>query len=186
MSQEGSPIGNLTGSLMVAHPSLMDANFRRTILFLSHHSADEGAIGLILNRPMGQTLGEISATLLSDSLVSAPAFAGGPVGADQVTVASLQWRDNPAAVTFHSYTGEVDEIEVKPEWKPGLRAFLGYAGWSSGQLESEIAQKAWIVLQPTRVLIEMVAPEQAWHDLMRESGPLLRLLSEAPDHPEWN
>lgn len=186
MSQESSSISNLTGSLLVAHPSLVDPNFRRTILFLSHHSVEEGAIGLVLNRPLGQTLGEISVTELSDSLYGAEAFYGGPVGMDQVTVASLQWRENPSAFTFHSYTGGVSEIVVTPEWKPGLRAFLGYAGWSSGQLESEIAQKAWIVVSPTRALIEMAHPEEAWHEIMRESGPLIRLLAEAPDHPEWN
>jgi putative transcriptional regulator len=177
---------NLTGSLLVAHPSLLDPNFRRTILFLSHHSAEEGAVGLVLNRPLGQSLGEISVTELSSSLFHAKAFYGGPVAMDQVTVASLQWRDNPSALTFHSYTGGVDEIEVTPEWQPGLRVFLGYAGWSSGQLENEIAQKAWIVVPPTKSLIEMAKPDEAWHDIMRESGPLIRLLAEAPDHPEWN
>lgn len=179
-------LSNLTGSLLVAHPSLMDPNFRRTILFLSHHSAEEGAVGLVLNRPLGQSFGEISATELSSSLFEAKAFYGGPVAVDQVTVASLQWRDNPAAFTFHSYTGGMDEIEVTPEWLPGLHVFLGYAGWSSGQLESEIAQKAWIVIPPTKALIEMAKPDEAWHDIMRESGPLIRLLAEAPDHPEWN
>jgi putative transcriptional regulator len=186
MSQDRSLTGNLTGSLLIAHPSLQDPNFRRTILFISHHSAEDGAVGLVLNRPLGQSLGEISETPLSDSLMPVEAFFGGPVATDQVTVASLQWCENPSAVTFHSYTGRVDEIEVTTEWKKGAKAFVGYAGWTSGQLENEIAQKAWIVLSPTRTLIEMTDPEGAWHELMRESGPLLRLLSEAPDHPEWN
>lgn len=186
MPPERSAASNMTGSLLVAHPSLLDPNFRRTIIFLSHHSAEDGAIGLVLNRPLNQELGMISATPLSNSLQDAPAYFGGPVAVNQVTVASLQWRENPSSVTFHSYTGTVDEIEITPEWQPGLKAFLGYAGWSSGQLENEIAQKAWIVVPPTQALIEMTDPEKAWHDLMRESGPLLRLLSEAPDHPEWN
>ena len=68
----------------------------------------------------------------------------------------------------------------------GLRAFVGYAGWSRGQLEGEIGQKAWLVLPPARELVEMREPENAWQRVMRSSGPLMKLLAEAPDDPEKN
>ena len=186
MSKDRPTAGNLTGSLLVAHPSLHDPNFRRTILFLSHHSSEEGAVGLVLNRPLRKTLGTLSATKIPAPLKKAPTFYGGPVAVDQVTVASLQWRDDPESVTFHSYMGELGEVLVEPEWRPGLRVFLGYAGWTQGQLEAEIAQKAWLIVPPTRALIEMADPDEAWKEIMRHSGPVLRLLAEAPDHPELN
>jgi putative transcriptional regulator len=185
MSWIGPSTGNLTGSLLVAHPSLQDPNFRRTILFLSHHSADDGALGLVLNRPLKRTLGEPSPEA-DEVLHEVDLFYGGPVGLDHITIASLQWRDNPAAVAFQSFMGNVESIQIGEEWRRGLRAFVGYAGWSQGQLEGEIAQKAWIVLSPTRELIEMTEPEDAWKLIMRHSAPHLRLLAEAPDDPELN
>lgn len=186
MSAEKSTAGNLTGSLLVAHPSLVDPNFRRTILFLSHHSAEDGATGLVLNRPLRKTFGEVSAQNPPGVVGNIGLFYGGPVAADHVTIASLQWRENPMLVAFHSYAGQLEDVEIEPEWQRGLRAFVGYAGWSRGQLESEIAQKAWLVLTPTRALIEMTEPENAWREIMKSSGPLMRLLAEAPDDPELN
>lgn len=184
MSNERPTAGNLTGSLLVAHPGLLDPNFRRTVLFLSHHSAEDGAVGLVLNRPLQRKFKEVVAKGTAPALGNVNLFYGGPVSTDSVTIASLQWRRDPMSVAFHSFDGEVDEIE--PHWQPGLRAFVGYSGWTSGQLEREIAQKAWIVLSPTRELIEMNDPEQAWRGIMRNSGPRLRLLAEAPDDPELN
>lgn len=186
MSEHESTAGNLTGSLLVAHPSLIDPNFRRTILFLSHHSAEDGAIGLVLNRPLKKTFGEAASDKSPEHLEEVGLYYGGPVSLDHVTIASLQWRTNPATVAFQSFMGNVESIQISSEWKTGLRAFVGYAGWSRGQLEGEIAQKAWIVVSPTRELIEMPKPENAWRDVMRHSGPHMRLLAEAPDDPELN
>lgn len=186
MSESEPSAGNLTGSLLVAHPNLLDPNFRRTILFLSHHSEEDGAIGLVLNRPLKKTFGEAAQKQGPEQLEEVGLYYGGPVSLDHVTIASLQWRTEPATVAFQSFMGNVENIQINAEWKDGLRAFVGYAGWSKGQLEGEIAQKAWIVLSPTRELIEMTDPENAWRDLMRNSGPHLRLLAEAPDDPELN
>lgn len=186
MSAHGSTPDNLTGSLLVAHPSLTDPNFRRTILFLSHHSAEDGAIGLVLNRPLLKTFGEAASTSSPEQLEEVGLYYGGPVSLDHVTIASLQWRSNPSAVAFQSFMGNVESIQISSEWKTGLRAFVGYAGWSRGQLEGEIAQKAWIVIEPTKDLIEMPKPESAWREVMRHSGPHMRLLAEAPDDPELN
>jgi len=186
MKRKRSDLGNLTGSLLVAHPSLLDPNFRRTILFLSHHSEEDGAVGLVLNRPLPQDLGNAAKKKQPALIKDLELFYGGPVAKDQVTIASLQWRDNPTAVAFHSFMGQIEDIQIAPEWQNGLRAFIGYAGWSKGQLENEISQNAWLVIQPSRHLIEMEDPESAWKELMRQSGPLLKLLAEAPDDPELN
>ncbi len=186
MSWTGPTSENLTGSLLVAHPSLHDPNFRRTILFLSHHSEEDGAIGLVLNRPLKKTVAEATSEMPGLKLDDVGLYYGGPVALDHVTIASLQWRTDPTTVAFQSFMGNIESIQIGQEWLCGLRAFVGYAGWSKGQLEGEIAQKAWIVLSPTQELIEMPEPENAWRNIMRKSGPLLRLLSEAPDDPELN
>ena len=101
-------------------------------------------------------------------------------------LASLQWRDHPTVVAFRAFVGRIAEEIIDEEWLPGLRAFAGYAGWSRGQLESEIAENAWIVVPPTREIVEMGPPGEVWRNIMRKSGPMMHLLSEAPDHPERN
>ena len=171
---------NLTGSLLVAHPSLRDPNFRRTILFLSHHSAEEGATGLVLNRPLEEKLPHFP------GLPEIPLYFGGPVEPARLLLTSLQWRENPTAVAFRTFTGRVGEETIESEWREGLRAFAGYAGWNAGQLEGEIAENAWIVMPPTPELILMSDPADAWRQVMRNSGPYLRLMGDAPDRPELN
>jgi putative transcriptional regulator len=165
---------NLTGSLLVAHPCLRDPNFRRTIVFLSQHCPEEGATGFVLNRPL---------QALPDAGV--PVFFGGPVGVEESLLTSLQWRENPALVAFRAFT-DVADAESRQGWERGLRIFEGYAGWSPGQLEQEIKGNTWLLIPPTRELIEMNEPDTAWQNIMRNSGPLLHLLSEAPDDPGLN
>jgi putative AlgH/UPF0301 family transcriptional regulator len=117
--------------------------------------------------------------------VGVPVFFGGPVGKDESFLASLQWRENPPLVAFRAFT-DVADAESRQGWEKGLRIFEGYSGWSPGQLEEEIVGNTWLVIPPTRELIEMSAPCAAWKSIMRNSGPLLHLLSEAPDNPRMN
>ena len=180
--------GNMTGSLLVATPGLIDPNFRRSILFLSHHSSEEGATGFILNRPVSQILADIAPKKVAPGAGKTPLFVGGPVGHENLVLASLQWRDTPTSVAFQTFDMAVafGNKSIPEEWQPGLRAFIGYAGWTKGQLESEIAQKSWFVIPPTRPLIEMPTPETAWRDLLRGMDPMLKLLADAPDDPSLN
>ena len=168
---------NLTGSLLVAHPSLRDPNFRRTIVFLSEHSAEEGAVGFVLNRPVDMFQQEGTADI--------PVYYAGPVQTDSMLLASIQWRENPSLVAFRTFAS-VDGDCYREGWESGLRIFVGYSGWTAGQLEREIAGNSWIVIPPSGDLIAMENPESAWLEIMRNSGPFLRLLSEAPDDPSLN
>ena len=176
-----NPVDNMTGSLLVAHPSLRDPNFRRTIIFLSHHSPGEGASGFVLNRPLDESFS------IGSEAPEIGVYFGGPVEPGQILMASLQWRVSPTVVAFRTFIdSQPGEIQIDSEWMPGLRAFAGYSGWGRGQLEQEIAQNAWIVIPPTRELIEIPPPSDAWKHIMRKSGPMLHLLSEAPDDPAQN
>jgi putative transcriptional regulator len=186
MMREQPSAGNMTGTLLVAHPSLRDPNFCRTILFLSHHSAEDGAIGFVLNRPLDQQFGDLAEAPGHPFLESVPVFYGGPVSDNDLVLVCVQWHDAPAAVAFRGFGSSGSEIEIPPEFQRGLRAFRGYSGWSRGQLESEIASKAWIVVPPTKPLIEMHAPRTAWRDVMHSFGPIYKLLAEAPDDPSLN
>lgn len=178
--------GNMTGSLLVAHPNLLDPNFRRTVLFLSHHSAEDGAVGLVLNRPLQKTMGDLTEEARTATLQRVPVFYGGPVADEELILASMQWHDSPSAVSFRGFGDPDEALDIPPEFQPGLRAFLGYAGWSRGQLEAEIADKAWIVLKPTKDIVDMADPDHTWRAIMRSLGPIYHLLGEMPDDPALN
>lgn len=166
---------NLTGAILVAHPLLRDSNFRHAVIFISQHSADEGATGFILNRPAEGLMHEES---------EFPVFLGGPVQPEAMVVTSIQWRENPDTVAFRSFTEMPTEEDLG--WMEGMRIFAGYSGWSPGQLERELESHSWVVVAPNRELIEMREPGLVWMNIMREAGPVLRLLAEAPENPEWN
>lgn len=178
---------DLTGSLLFSHPGLLDPNFRRTILYLPQHSPEAGTIGIILNRPLEKSFRELAEGDPDSILSRISLFQGGPVATSHLTVVSLQWLQGSSTVAFQAFPADDSgELEIDPKWQSGLRGFLGHAGWSPGQLESEISQNSWIVRPPTRELIEMKRPESAWHDFMRSASPVLRLLAQAPDDPELN
>ena len=186
MSVEFPRAGNMTGCLLVAHPQLLDPNFRRTIVYLSHHSAEDGALGLVLNRPLQKTVGEVADPARDTPLEVVPVFEGGPVERDRLLVATVGWNLDNSGFALRNL-GDNQELEHLDEThRDALRAFVGYAGWSSGQLEAEIAQKSWFVLQPTRNLTQAENSADTWKRLMREFGPLFSLLAEMPDDPSLN
>ncbi|MEO8207101.1 MAG: YqgE/AlgH family protein [Chthoniobacterales bacterium] len=186
MSMELPPSDNLTGSLLVAHPSLLDPHFRRTIVYISHHDMEDGALGLILNRPTGKTVADLSRSEGPDFLLPVPVFEGGPVQKEGILIASLHWRAVSKDVSFMKID-EIQEAEqLSAPQKQNLRAFLGYSGWSKGQIESEIQQKAWIVMKPEKNSIMSGTTDETWKKIMRSLGPIYHLLSESPDDPAMN
>lgn len=173
---------DLTGMLLVAAPTLRDPNFRRTVLYVARHARADGAVGYVLNRPLDSTV-EIEA---KEEPLSVDLFFGGPVQKESLTLASLQWRPKASLIAFTTFGGEASDLDVPKEWESGLRAFAGYSGWSPGQLEGEIDEKAWIVIPPEPDIIVGPRDESLWYGIMRRGGPLLRLMAEAPDDPSLN
>ena len=81
----------------------------------------------------------------------------------------------------------LDEVEERLEARPGcVRAFVGYSGWSAGQLEGELAQKAWVLVKPDRAATDPGAQEKLWFKIMSSLGPEYKLLAAAPDDPTLN
>lgn len=175
------------GSLLVALPTLLDPNFRRTILLLTHHDP-EGAMGFILNRPSLRELGELIES--QENLSKTPVFEGGPVEQNNLILAGLRWSDH--GVLFHSLGDEElsSEENISIHAKAGIMAFTGYAGWIGGQLEKEIAEGSWHLVPPSpSMLIPVQTPEegiQRWKEIMKGLGPWPHLLALAPDDPSLN
>ncbi len=178
--------GNLSGSLLVAHPMMADPNFRHTILYLSQHSAEDGALGFILNRPLGQNAGELDIAGALEHVAHVPLFEGGPVQRNQVIVASLEWDAAAGSCKFEPLAPPEGDLELPSAPDDKLRVFLGYAGWSKNQLEQEIALNSWLVLRPHPDLLRPDADDNTWRLIMNSLGPMYRVLADAPGDASQN
>src|SRR5438045_9378697 len=83
---------SLAGSLLVAHPNMLDPNFRRTVLFISVHDPNDGALGVIINRPLDRQVADLVTETPPEGLSEVPVFLGGPVGKNQLTFAACEWQ----------------------------------------------------------------------------------------------
>lgn len=176
---------SLESSLILADPSLHDPNFARAVLFLTAHSADEGAHGFILNRPLETRVGDLLQAEEFSPLADVPVFFGGPVETEELTFGVIRWDDSAERVILKTHLSRgaaVDEVEQGQE----VRAFVGYAGWASGQLEAELMQRSWIPSRASRCLLEQSLADGLWRHLLRKMGPWHQLLADMPIDPSLN
>ena len=176
---------SLQGSLILADPSLRESGFARSVLLLTSHKHDDGATGFILNKPMGKKVSELIEIDSMRELGDLPVFLGGPVNPDQLTFASLKWEAQEEQLGFDTHLSS-DEALHRLREGFHVRAFVGYSGWSEGQLESELQQRAWSTRKPVPGVPSIDVNECLWGELLSSMGPYYRLLAGMPEHPEWN
>jgi len=175
------------GRLLLATPPLEDPNFDRTVIYvLEHH--DEGALGLVINRPSIEELVEpldAWVDLQSDpSLV----FSGGPVEPDALIALARTAEpvDEPGEY-LAPVNGEIASADLAADPTlvdadiTALRVFRGYSGWGPGQLEGEIDAGAWLVLDPDPTDLFTSSPDDLWRTVLRRQPGRLAWLAEAPD-----
>lgn len=168
----------LTGSLLVASPLLADPNFFRTVVFVLQHD-DDGALGVVVNRPSGSPVADHLPGWADLALEPAVVFVGGPVE----PAVAVALGDRGAATPLDGI--RVVDLESDPvgEW---LRVFSGYAGWGAGQLEEELDEGSWMVVEALPSDITTPDPDDLWHDVLRRQRGPLRLLATYPPSPELN
>ena len=176
---------SLAGSLLVAHPNMLDPNFRRAVLFISSHDEEDGALGVILNRPLDKQVADLVNETPPAGLGDIPVFLGGPVGKNQLMFAAFEWQKGQGLKLNHN-VGVEEAHHLVDEDPASVRAFVGYAGWSAGQLEEEMKQKAWILQKPTRSALAPARLPKLWFEIMRGLGPWYKMLAAAPDDPSLN
>lgn len=176
---------NLTGQLLVAHPSMLDPNFRRSVLFISSHRADEGAIGVIINRPLDKHVSELLVEPTSGALAEVPVFLGGPVGTNQLMFATFDW-EGLDSLSLNQNVAFEEANKLAEDDRNAIRAFVGYAGWTAGQLENELRQNAWVLQKPSREALSPDRLPKLWFEIMRSLGPWFKMLAAAPDDPSLN
>lgn len=178
---------SLRGHLLVAGPALVDPNFRRTVVLVGEHG-DQGAMGVVLNRPSGIEVEAAVPPLVDLDGVDGTVFVGGPVQPQAIVVlGDFEEPDHAGVLVFGSIgflPGEIDPDELGGLGR--ARVFAGYAGWSAGQLETELDEGSWIVepARPADVFTE--DPGQLWSDVLRRKGGPYTVLALMPDDPRVN
>jgi putative transcriptional regulator len=180
-------VDSLRGHLLVAGAGLWDPNFRRTVVLIGHHD-DEGAVGVVLNRPMEATVEEAVPPLSTLVPPGEPLFQGGPVQPEAAVVLADFEEPQRAGILALDTIGFLPE-EADTADLVGLRrarVFAGYAGWGAGQLEAEMEEASWHATPATPGDVFTSDPDRLWRNAVGRLGPAFRLLRTMPVDPQMN
>ena len=177
--------------LLVAAPQMADPNFSRTVVFMVEHN-DDGALGIVLNRPSHTPPDELREEW--GSFVHAPAvvFVGGPVQVGEATIALGRVARVEPSDAWQPLLGRVGSIDLADgpgEAHPhleALRVFSGYAGWGPGQLDDELARGGWHVLDADPDDLLTPSPSGLWRHVLRRQGGTLAMAANQPTNPNVN
>jgi putative transcriptional regulator len=178
----------LAGQLLLASPALRDPNFERTVVLIGMHS-DEGAMGVVLNRPSTLTIGEAAPQLEQAVGDTEAVFVGGPVQPSSIVFLAEFLDPSPAGVMVLGRIGfpaPDADIEELSEATDRVRVFAGFAGWGEGQLEAEIEQGDWIAQTALPEDVFTDVPEQLWSRVLTRKGGSYALVARMPPDPSVN
>lgn len=177
-----SPDPTLSGRLLVAAPVLGDPNFDQTVVMLLEHGP-VGAVGVVLNRPTRAPVGEVLEDWADPCAEPALVFAGGPVEPlGVVAVAEVDLlTDGVTPVSDRLAVIDMDlGRDHYGERLTRLRLFAGYSGWGPGQLDDELEERAWYVLEPGPDDAFTPRPRGLWSEVLRREGGKMARLASAP------
>ncbi|MEQ8302809.1 MAG: YqgE/AlgH family protein [Cyclobacteriaceae bacterium] len=177
------------GRILVSEPFLPDPNFERTIVLLCEHNED-GSFGFVINKPSVAKIGDVMEEL---EQFDVPLFVGGPVQQDTLhyihRYANLQdavqiTEDTYWGGNFESLKAMINSAQVD---KDDLKFFLGYSGWSEGQLDEEMEANSWIVSDKfSAELLFETDPDLMWKESLRSMGGRFSVFSNYPVDPRQN
>jgi len=176
------------GQLLIAGPALLDPNFWRTVVLVIEHS-EEGALGLVINRPSETSVGDAVPQLEELLDPGDPVFVGGPVQPSAVIVLAEFEDPSDAALLAFDDVGVLGTSSSPEELTVGVRsgrAFVGHAGWGPGQLDGEVERGDWI-LEPASLEDAFSAePRGLWSEVLMRKGGSYALLARMPADPSMN
>lgn len=177
------------GILLIADPFLKDPNFLRTVVLLCEHK-EEGSFGFVLNRKYENTLDELIPELEGHQL---PVYYGGPVQMDTIHFLHQYPEEIPGGqeVIKGVYWGGdfesvIDLIKNENIDHNRIRFYIGYSGWSNGQLSDEMNEKTWLTVEATRRLIFHRNYEEIWKDSLKHLGGDYEIMVNFPIDPQLN
>jgi putative transcriptional regulator len=180
---------SLQGQLLLDGGKLHGSFFHRSVVLICQHDA-EGAFGLILNRSSDSSVGQALVANLSEAVKAQPLFVGGPVQPGTLSFLHTDaFVPQPNVMLNLSLGHSLDALMDLSESYSGaqkLKLFAGYAGWTAGQLDQEMAREDWLVHPASLDLVFHPEPGRLWKEILRQKDDKTRLLAESPDDLSWN
>lgn len=178
------------GILLIAEPFLKDPNFSRTVVFICDHH-EQGTLGFVLNREYGHTLDELMNNI--DDGLKIPVFYGGPVQMDTIHFIHLypdkilgSYEIKNGIYWGGDFEAAIELLKNGEISLSGIRFFIGYSGWSEGQLTDELTQKTWLCGDATRKLVFHKSIDDLWKDAVISLGGDYSIMVNFPTDPQLN
>ena len=178
-----------SGILLISDPFLKDPNFMRTVVFLCEHQ-EQGSFGFVLNRKYENTIDELIPELEGHRI---PLYYGGPVQMDTIHFLHQYPEDIPGGQEVMKgiyWGGDFDKVieliknnEINED---KIRFFIGYSGWSDGQLHTELTDKSWLTVKATRKLVFHHDYKELWKDSLKQLGGEYEIMVNFPIDPQLN
>ena len=178
------------GKLLISEPSILnDKSFNRSVIYLTEHNKDEGCIGFIINKPTQFVLNDLIPAIHNTFTV----YNGGPVEKENLYFIhkiphlipnsiqidkDIYWGGN-----FEALTALLNNKEIKPT---DIRFFLGYTGWSVNQLNDELNESSWKVVNNTYPDLFKVDSDFIWRNQLLKFGGDYQIWANAPKNPSLN
>lgn len=180
---------SLKGQLLLDGGKLQGSFFHQTVVLICQHD-EEGAFGLVINRPAGDLVRNVLVADMPDYIKEQPLFLGGPVQPGVLSFLNADnWNPDADAMSNITLGHSVDELlELGESFSTlrKLRVFAGYSGWSAGQLDDEMRRESWLTHPASLELVFHDNPNDLWRLILRQKGWQYKLLSEAPDDISLN
>jgi len=177
------------GILLISDPFLQDPNFMRTVVFLCEHQ-DQGSFGFVLNRKYENTIDELIPELDGHKI---PVYYGGPVQMDTIHFLHQYPDDIPGGLEVINgvyWGGDFEKVVemIKNEQleQNKIRFYIGYSGWSGGQLDDELKEKSWLTVKATRKLVFHGKFEEIWKESLKHLGGDYEMMINFPIDPQLN
>jgi len=182
-------VKSLKGQLLLDNGRLQGSFFHRTVLLICQHDED-GAFGLVLNRPTGETVGDALVANLAEPLKATDLFLGGPVQPQALSylhsdVFLPEANVMPNLNLEHSLE-ELADLGDSFSATQRIKVFAGYAGWSPGQLDDEMRRDTWLTHPASLDLVFHDSPKELWPMILKEKGWKYRLISQQPEDLSGN
>jgi putative transcriptional regulator len=177
------------GILLIADPFLKDPNFLRTVVLLCEHKT-EGSFGFVLNKQIESTIDELIPDLEGFKF---PVFYGGPVQMDTLhflhqypEIIPGSYEVSKGVFWGGDFEMVVDMIRKQEIKASKIRFYVGYSGWSEGQLDGELKEKSWLTVKAERKLIFHKNTDEIWKDSLKHLGGDFEMMINFPTDPQLN
>ena len=178
------------GQLLLSEPFMPDENFRRTVVLVCEHNNENGTVGLIINKPINLRLNDIVEDFPP---FKGKIFLGGPVGTDTLQFLHPLGNEIEGSVRLSEnlyWGGNFEQIKLMVQQNritpSQIRFYLGYSGWTVGQLDGELKDNSWIITPGTYQQIFQTPHDALWKEVMRNMGGIYSTMAGYPENPALN